>query len=109
MKYMRFPRGCNGFYAAVTTARRIALPFVPATSTSCRSGAGRSSGGISGQTYHLDRMLPVIELDEVVVSDPLQWGFATTRRHRGNNNQAKFEEIHKVYSRNTPFRDYNRA
>jgi hypothetical protein len=43
-------RGCNGFYAAVTTARRIALPFVPATKTSCSAAAGRSSGGISSLT-----------------------------------------------------------
>jgi len=78
-------------------------------STSCRPGASRSSGGFSGRTYHHYSVLPVIELDEVVVSDPLQRGFATTRRHMGNNHQAKFEEIHKVYSRNTPFRDYNRA
>jgi len=54
MKYMRFPRGCNGSYAGVTTARLIALPSVPAMSTSCRLGTGRSSGGFSGQAYHYD-------------------------------------------------------
>ena len=120
VKGMRRSRGCNGSYAAVTTARRKAPPFVPAASTSCRLAPAVPLVGFPTRAYHYDRACDrLAEFDGVVVSDPLQRGFATTssgswlngsqvNRRENAESKAIVARIIEVYSQPAPVHDYNR-